>query len=271
MDDMMQVHVLASGSTGNAVYIAMGDKRVLVDAGISCRRITGGLRELGVDPSQLDAVLITHEHIDHVKGLEVFTRRYRLPVHARPGVWGSGGVFATLPRDCRHELGERLELGRVQIECVPISHDAVDPVGFVFRCGDMQMASITDVGCINGTLISALAGCDIMVLESNHDVTMLKEGPYPPFLKKRISGNKGHLSNLECGRLLTMAEKHPHRTPHVFLAHMSQQNNVPALARATVERELAHSGCRPGEDMILHLTAAQACASLYWNPAKGEC
>lgn len=261
----MQLHVLASGSTGNAVYIELGDKRVLVDAGISCRRITNGLRALGVDPSQLDAVLVTHEHVDHVRGLEVLARRYQLPVYARPAVWSGGDIFDRLPPACCRELGDRLELGRLQVDCVPISHDAADPVGFVFRWGEVQVACVTDVGCINSTLVRALAGSDVMVLEANHDVTMLKEGPYPPYIKKRIAGNRGHLSNLECGRLLALTDKHPRRTPHVFLAHLSRHNNIPSLAVATVEHELRQIGCCPGEDIILHLTHAELCASLCWE------
>ena len=258
----MRVHVLASGSTGNAVYIEMGGKRLLVDAGISSRRITAGLHDVGVDPSQLDAIFITHEHRDHIQGLDVFCRRYQRPVYARAGTWDGIGCRDNLPADCRNDLKDSLNLGSLRVDCIPISHDANDPVGFIFRQGESQIANITDIGCINSTLIRSLAGSDIMVLESNHDSEMLKSGPYPPYLKRRISSSNGHLSNLECGRLLSLVEKPSRRIPHVLLAHISQQNNQPQLAMASVEQELRKGGYIPGCDIMLHLTHATSCSSV---------
>lgn len=253
----MQIHILASGSTGNAAFIEMGGHKILIDAGISTRRIEKGLAEVGFDASQLDAILITHEHIDHIQGLDVLIRRYKVPVYTRPATWEKIPCREKLPRECCCELGSSLDLGTMKIEPFAISHDAVDPVGFCVLQGQTKTVLATDLGKITPIVEEALAYADNLIFESNHDPVMLKEGPYPPYLKRRISGPQGHLSNQEAGNTLA-------RVPHagvmqIFLAHLSQQNNFPLLAMGTVGDILRQKGC---SKIVLRRTYPAATASL---------
>ena len=253
----MQIHILASGSTGNAALIAMGGRKILIDAGISARRIEKGLAEVGFDASQLDAIFVTHEHSDHIQGLDVLVRRYQIPVYTRPATWEKIPCRDKLPRECCRELGSAINLGRVKIESFAIPHDAADPVGFCVLEAQYKTVLATDLGRITPTVETALAYADILILESNHDPVMLKEGPYPSYLKKRISGPQGHLSNQEAGALLARV---PHKDKlQVFLAHLSQQNNFPHLAMSTVGSILQQKGC---SGIQLQRTYPAATASL---------
>lgn len=248
----MQLHILASGSTGNALYIEIAGARFLVDAGISSRRIERGLGAVGVQPSELDAVLVTHEHSDHICGLPVFTRRFKVPVYTRRRTWDAFPAAHHVEADYRRELGSSLEIGGVCVEPFAISHDAAEPVGFSFRRGDLKWVVATDLGCVSERVERDIAGADVLVFEANHDIAMLRDGPYPAALKKRILSNRGHLSNLDAGRCLSRLEKKSGM--HVFLAHLSQHNNCPELALATVRQVLDRPGCRAGQDLFLHLT-----------------
>ena len=248
----MQLHILASGSTGNAVFLEIGGVRFLVDAGISARRVEKGLRGVGLDPSDLDAILVTHEHSDHVSGLPVFTRKFKVPVFTRRRTWDAFQPKHHVEAEFRRELGNRLEIGGVFVEPFAISHDAAEPVGYSFRHGDMKCVVATDMGCVSERVEQDIANADLMVLESNHDVTMLRNGPYPDYLKKRIMGNRGHLSNLDTGRCLARIGKKTGM--HVFLAHLSQHNNCPDLALSTVQQVLDRQGVRLEQDLFLHLT-----------------
>ncbi|HWQ75090.1 MAG TPA: MBL fold metallo-hydrolase [Syntrophomonas sp.] len=253
----MQIHILASGSTGNAVFIEMGGRKILIDAGISARRIEQGLAEAGSDPSQLDAVLITHEHIDHIRGLDVLVRRYKMPVYTRPATWDKIPCREKLPRECCRELKAGLNMGVLKIEAFGISHDAADPVGFSLLQGETKTVLATDLGKITPVVETALAYADHLILEANHDPIMLREGPYPSYLKQRISGPQGHLSNQEAGRVLARV---PHKgVMHVFLAHLSQHNNLPHLALGTVNGILQQQGC---DDILVRRTYPASTASL---------
>lgn len=249
---MLQLHILASGSTGNAIYIELGDARILVDAGISARRIEQGLKAIGLRPDELDAVLVTHEHSDHICGLPVLTRRFKMPVYARRRTWDAFPPTHHVEKVYRRELGGLLEVGGVSIEPFAISHDAAEPVGFSFRQGRLKCVVATDMGCVSERVEQDLADADVLVLESNHDLAMLRDGPYPEYLKKRILSNRGHLSNLETGRCLARMKKKDGM--HVFLAHLSQHNNCPELALSTVQQVLDRQGCRSGQELFLHLT-----------------
>lgn len=255
----MQVHILASGSTGNSVLVELGGKKILIDAGISARRIEQGLAGVGVKAGDLDCVLITHEHIDHIKGLDVFIRRHGIPVYTRPGTWEAIPCRCKLPAQCCCDIYENIDIGPVRIETFPISHDANDPVGFCFYWNQIKWTLATDLGIVTPEVKSALAHASVAILESNHDVDMLRTGPYPPFLKQRIKGIKGHLSNLDAARLLAYAG---HEGPmQVFLAHLSKQNNTPSLAENTVSGFLTEEGYEVGRDIVLHRTHADRIAS----------
>jgi phosphoribosyl 1,2-cyclic phosphodiesterase len=256
----MQLHILASGSTGNAVLVEMGGKQLLIDAGISARRIERGLSEVGIQVDRLDGVLITHEHSDHIKGIEVLVRKHHIPVYARPATWEAMNCRDKIPREYQKDLGSSLDIGAVKVVPFATSHDAADPVGFCFYFQDYKWVLATDLGIVTPGVEKALAYADVAILEANHDVDMLRNGPYPLFLKTRIRSRVGHLSNHEAGQILARTPRQ--RAMQVFLAHLSQQNNLPQLAERTVREVLQKSGCAVGEDIILHRTYPDATISL---------
>lgn len=254
----MQVHVLASGSTGNATYVQMGQTQLLIDAGISARRIDKSLKELGTDLKTIDAIVVTHEHQDHIKGLSTLTRRYGLTVYGRPRTLEALSCRKELPPEAVRPLNDRLEIGEMVIEPFPTFHDAADPVGFCVYGEGKKCSFVTDLGFATDSVKSAIAYSDVLILETNHDVDMLKNGSYPWHLKRRILSNRGHLSNNDAGWLLArlpMKEK-----THVFLAHMSQENNCPDLAEKTVSTILESQGLR--DSFELYLTYPDAISSL---------
>ncbi|SDE94467.1 MBL fold metallo-hydrolase [Sporomusa acidovorans] len=248
----MQIHVLASGSTGNAIFVEMENTKLLVDAGISTRRIKQSLAKLGTNIEDLDGVLITHEHRDHVSGLTTLLKKYHLPAYARPDTWQSMYCRHVLPDECCLTLVDSLDIGKVKIEPFGISHDAADPVGFRLYAGSTKVGIATDLGFVTPTVKEALAFSDVLVLESNHDVDMLKNGSYPWPLKKRIMSNRGHLANTDAGWTLARLNRKQHTD--VFLAHMSQENNRPELAEKTVADIITQEGCKVNQDITLHLT-----------------
>ncbi|MBP2654008.1 MAG: fold metallo-hydrolase [Firmicutes bacterium] len=251
----MQVNVLASGSTGNATFLNLGDTNILVDAGISARRIKKELDEIDVNVEDLDAVLITHEHRDHINGLSTLTRKYGVPVYARPDTWKAildQAVAKDVPINCRVNMADSLDIGDVKVEPFSISHDAADPVGFSLYHRQTKCAVATDLGFVTEKVKKALAFADVVVLEANHDVDMLKQGSYPWYLKNRILSNRGHLANTDTG--WTLARLARKNQCHTFLAHLSQENNRPEVAEKTVADILTGAGCKVGSDVTLHIT-----------------
>ncbi len=248
----MILYPLASGSTGNAVYVSLGGVRILVDAGISAARIKKGLAAIGVDVCSLDAVLITHEHADHIKGIEVLCRRSGAGIYANGGTWQ--GILARckgIPEEQRRVFttGEDFFIGPVCVRPFAIPHDAADPVGYTFSCGQGKLGVATDLGHLSESWLTELEGCQGLVLEANHDVEMVKSGPYPAHLKQRILSRKGHLCNEDCGRALARLSQAG--TQGAYLAHLSQENNLPEMALSAVSRMLESAGCIPGEDIWL--------------------
>jgi phosphoribosyl 1,2-cyclic phosphodiesterase len=256
----MQIHVLASGSTGNATFIQLGNANILIDAGISTRRIKNSLSAVGMAIEDLDGVLITHEHRDHVAGLTTLTKKYRLPVYTRPDTWQAMHCKKDLPAECCCEMSSSLDIKEVKIESFDISHDAADPVGYNLYYKDTKCSVATDLGFVTNTVKNALKGADAMVFESNHDVDMLKTGSYPWYLKKRIMSNKGHLSNVDAGWTLAKLDRKSHTD--VFLAHLSQENNRPEIAKSTVEDILQGQGCILGQELSITTTYPDRIASL---------
>lgn len=229
------VQILASGSSGNAAFIRQGETRVLLDAGISLRRIRRGLEAIGESLDALDAVLVTHEHGDHVKGLErLLTVRPELPIHA------SAGTIAAL--DLRADFraltgGAPADIG--ELECVPfdVNHDAAEPLGFRIEGPDgARIGWVTDLGFWTDEVAEALEGCQLLFVEANYDPTTLDRGPYPWFLKKRISGSGGHLSNFQTRALVERVASSS--LEKIVLGHLSEKNNTPGLATSTVKRSL---------------------------------
>jgi phosphoribosyl 1,2-cyclic phosphodiesterase len=254
----MEVHVLASGSAGNATYVHIGQARILVDAGISTRRIEQSLVKLGTSISELDGILITHEHRDHIYGLETLMKKFQIPVYATAKTWDSMYLRSRLPDGYCEELKPTLVLKNVIVEPFRISHDAADPVGYCLYSENIKCSMVTDLGFVSEGVEQALALSDVLVLECNHDVEMLKQGSYPWYLKKRILSNHGHLSNLDAGWLLTRLERKHHT--HVFLAHMSQKNNTPQMAESTIHDVLKSQNI--ADEFSIYLTYPDIVSSL---------
>jgi len=247
---------IASGSSGNSVYVSVGQTRVLIDAGISGIRIEKSLNALNVECSSIDAIFITHEHTDHTQGACILSRRFNIPVYATPKTWESmeksrnnGAVSKQNKQYVYAE--ENLILGDAMIRPFAISHDAAEPVGYNIFAEDKKITVTTDVGCITDELKENIAGSDVILIESNHDVDMVMNGPYPYQLKRRILGDHGHLSNVNCGKLL--AEIMCDRLKHMYLGHLSQDNNRPALAYETVYNILEAKGIAIGGEKSLYL------------------
>lgn len=234
---------LFSGSSGNATYVRIDDTRLLVDAGLSGTRIAAELQKLDVDPGMLSALLVTHEHSDHIAGVGVLSRRYHLPVYATQGTWDAmaGKLGRMDPRNVRViPTGQDFYLGQVGVTPFPIPHDAAEPVGYAFAARGVKVAVATDLGHINDQWMDQLVGCDLVLLESNHDVEMLKAGPYPYELKRRILGRRGHLSNEDAAK--AAAELVSRGVKRILLGHLSRENNFPELAYRTVAQQLEEAG-----------------------------
>ena len=248
----MQIHVLASGSSGNATLFKFDNANILVDAGISARRIQNALSEIGTAVEDLDAILITHEHSDHISGLPTLMKKYHLPVYARPEAWRNMPSRRQLLPECCQNLYQSLDFNGVKVEAFNISHDAADPVGYSFYEGDQKYSLATDLGSVTDTVKKALAQSNALVLETNHDLDMLRGGPYPWHLKRRILSNRGHLSNEDAGKTLACLDSR--NECQVFLAHISKENNRQELAESTVAGILRERGLTIGEDITLHVT-----------------
>jgi phosphoribosyl 1,2-cyclic phosphodiesterase len=250
----MKVCTLASGSSGNAVYIATEDTKLLVDAGLSGRAIVCRLEEIGVSGDELDAILVTHEHNDHVKGVGVLSRRYDLPVYATRATWEAmpAGTGVIKEENQRYiTAGDGFDIGSQKIEVFGTSHDAADSVGFTFSHGCYKIGLATDTGCLNNFIRQRLSDADLLVFEANHDLQMLRDGRYPWPLKQRILSDRGHLSNTAAGHCLTALVSG--KTKAVVLAHLSKENNCPELAYSTVAAILEGHGLKPGVDLTLDI------------------
>jgi len=255
---------LFSGSSGNAIYVSSGDVRLLVDAGVSGLRTKQALLSIGVSPEQLTAILVTHEHADHTMGVGVLSRRYNLPVYATGATWRAmlARVGAIEPRNVREfQSGSDFFIGDMGVVPFSIPHDAADPVGFCFETRGLKASVATDLGYIREDWLSCVSGSDILLLESNHDVDMLRAGPYPYDLKHRILSRKGHLSNDDAGRAAVKLAARGVR--HFMLGHLSAENNFPELALETVCAALRDEGIVPGEDIRVELTWRDRVSSLY--------
>lgn len=237
----MQLYSIASGSSGNCVYLGEEDGGILIDAGISRKRIVTGLERKGLSLDDIKAIFITHEHSDHISGLGPVLRKNPIPVYATAdtvsAIWektNMNNISPELFHSIRPE--EEIEAGEMLVRPFSISHDAVDPVCYTVEKQGKRAAVATDMGCFDDTIIRVLGQCDSVLIEANHDINMLQVGPYPYSLKMRILGNKGHLSNTSCADLI---KEILHKDlKHLVLGHLSRENNFPQLAYRTVLDEL---------------------------------
>lgn len=230
--DKFKIYSLASGSKGNCLLVTAGETKILVDMGISCRKLQNKLAQIGYQISDLNGIVITHEHQDHVAGLRTLMKNHDVNVFAKTNTWRSMKCWHELRRNFCQVLPETMLLGQVLVDNFAIPHDAAEPVGFNFNWGREKCSVVTDIGFPSNLLKEKLKNTDCLVIEANHDLNMLNVGLYPEVLKQRIKSNRGHLSNLDAGWLLNeVIEGKPMR---VMLAHLSQENNLPSLALNTV-------------------------------------
>ncbi len=242
---------LASGSTGNASVVCNGRDALLVDCGISCKQVLLRMEAAGLSTSQLRGILVTHEHSDHVAGVRVTAQRLGLPVYMTV----SCAQAAKLPEsiEVRYFVaGVRFQVAGLEVEPYRVPHDSVDPVGFVIGSGPDRVGICTDLGSVTALVIDKLRSCQVVLLEFNHDVKMLMDGPYPWSLKKRVRGRHGHLSNEQAAQILQSLGDGVLEV--VLLAHLSEKNNRPDLALSAARRAVAEGHNRPVRVDILQAT-----------------
>lgn len=262
----MRLCSIASGSSGNCIYVGSDNTHLLVDTGISKKKVDAGLQELDVKGEELDGILITHEHSDHIQGLGVFSRKYKIPIYATRGTLEGIQCCSSLgkmPEGLYHEIeiDNRFRLGDIDIEPFHISHDANEPSGYRFEQGKKSVAVATDLGVYNQYTIEKLRNLNAVLLEANHDIHMLEVGAYPYPLKKRVMGEQGHLSNELSGRLL--CDILHNDLEHIVLGHLSRENNYPDLAYETVKLEVTMSDLPyKGEDLRIQVAKRDAISEI---------
>ena len=247
----MRICTIASSSSGNCTLVSHEETHILIDAGVSARRISTALRELGLCCCDISAIFVTHEHTDHICGLKTLEKQFCIPVMAPLTV--ANGICQAVPEiDCYIQtipVGEELTIGKLSIHAFHTPHDTEESVGYKVTDGEKTFALATDMGHVSEEVLRELIGVDAAVLEANHDLELLKNGPYPFHLKKRILSDHGHLSNRLCGLLAGRLFEHGAR--NIILAHLSKENNTPELAYNTVAEQMKKSGAIPGENVGL--------------------
>ncbi len=249
----MKLCVLASGSSGNCTFISTGTTRILIDAGLSAKRTTDRLADIGERVEDLNAICVTHEHGDHIAGLRVLQKKHEIPVYVNAGTLE--GIRATKHGGavtCRQfTTGSAFEIGKLRLEPFSIPHDAYEPVGFVVRSAVCSVGLATDIGIVTNLLREKLRACHVVIIEANHDEELLHAAQRPWSLKQRILSNQGHLSNRAAAGLI--AEVAGEGLTHLFLAHLSADCNHPTRARRTVETALTEAG---HDHVRVYLTSA---------------
>ena len=244
---MTYLYPLFSGSSGNCTLVSSKGGTVLVDAGVSCKAIVGALTELSFSPEALNGILITHEHSDHIKGLSVFTKRYKLPIYRSREVLDYLVRHSCVHPDCSlFEIASPTEVGGMLVIPFDTPHDSVHSLGFRIETEDGHSIGIaTDLGAVTDTVRTGLAGCSLVMLESNYDSAMLQCSSYPYHLKRRISGRRGHLENQDCASYLVELAKSG--ATQFVLCHLSKENNMPELALQTAYAKMSEAGIGAAE------------------------
>ena len=233
--------LLGSGSSGNTTLVSDGTTHILVDVGLSGRETARRLRECGLEPGKISAIVISHEHGDHCRGVGPFSKDLGTPVFMTDGALQGSGINLEPGRHCRINAGEPFEVLGIVFKPFSVPHDSADPLGFAVEKGGIRIGIVVDLGYLSNLVIERLKGCSAIILESNHDVAMLKVGPYPWALKQRVMSRRGHLSNDAVAQFLT--NDFDGLAAHVVLAHLSKNNNLPELALLSARRALE---ARPG-------------------------
>jgi phosphoribosyl 1,2-cyclic phosphodiesterase len=260
----LKICPLYSGSSGNATYIANKTTNILVDAGLSGKRIQEAFCSIGVDIRSIDAILITHEHRDHIKGAGILSRRYNIPIYATGLTWDAMACDLG-PVDEKNikilDINTEFQVKDIVVKAYPTPHDAVDSIGFCFFADGKKISITTDLGHTNDEILKTIEGSDLVMLEANHDIEMLKAGPYPWYLKKRILGDNGHLSNEDAGRTISKLVRG--NLQRVILAHLSKENNFPELAYQTICNILVQHDIVPGKDIQIELANRDRHSDIY--------
>ena len=260
---MLTLTTLASGSSGNCALLSDGQTHILLDAGISARRITTGLKNLGVNPAELAAVLVTHEHSDHVSGLATLTRQLPVMVYASGGT--ARRLLSKLPalegRMQVFQPGACFCVGGVEVETFPTPHDAAESTGYALSAGGRKAAVVTDLGRVTAAVEAGIRGAHLLLAEANYEPEWLESGPYPPFLKARIRGERGHLSNAAGAELACAGAAQGAAT--VVLGHLSRENNTPRRAYDTVRAALERQGAAVGGDVTLEVAPRDTLSPTY--------
>lgn len=244
---------LYSGSSGNSVFVSSGNTRILIDAGLPGKYIESALKLIGEDAKDIDAIFVTHEHIDHVKGVGVLSRRYDIPIYSNMLTWKA--MAKSIGKIKEHNIkiinNGFVSIKDLDITSFKISHDAADPRGYTINSENKKVCIATDMGYFSQEVKESIKDCDAVLLESNHDENMLKFGPYPYTLKRRILSNVGHLSNLDCGNaILNMMDG---KKKFIYLGHLSKVNNYPELAYKTVANILEENKIKLERDIDLKI------------------
>ncbi len=246
---------LSSGSSGNCQYIETENTKILIDAGFSGKKIESLLSSIEVEPSSIDGILVTHEHIDHTSGVGVLSRRYDIPIYANANTWiGMNPIIKSI-KDKNTKIfttNGNFNIKDIGIHPISVFHDALEPVGYVLFYGKHKLSIITDTGWINDNIRNEIKDSNLYFIESNHDVNMLRDGSYPWHLKKRIMSTHGHLSNDDAGMI--MGDVLSGIGEIVLLGHLSQDNNIPQLAYETVRKGIISQGIDADKDISLNLS-----------------
>ncbi|HCW04845.1 MAG TPA: MBL fold metallo-hydrolase [Clostridium sp.] len=241
---------LYSGSSGNSIFLTSNNAKILIDAGMSGKSIENGLKEIGEKAEEVDAIFVTHEHTDHTKGVGVLSRKYDIPVYASEGTWkGMLKQVGKIKENNIRVINSPINIKDMDIVSFKISHDALEPTGYSVICEGKKACIATDLGYLSEEVKENIIDADLLLLESNHDVEMLKFGPYPYVLKKRILSDLGHLSNEACGKAIMEIMTEKQKT--IVLGHLSNTNNYPELAYLTVANILKENKINIGKDIIL--------------------
>ena len=248
---------LYSGSSGNSIFIASDNAKVLIDAGLAGKKIDEALKHIGEEASSIDGIFITHEHIDHIKGVGVLSRKYDIPIYANDNTWAVMEKNIGKIKEHNIRIMDRrssITINDLEIRSFNIPHDAIAPVGYTVSYAGKNASVVTDFGVFTEEIRDNIIDSDIILLESNHDINMLRMGPYPYNLKLRVLGENGHLSNEDCGNAIVSLIKSD-KKKQIMLGHLSGTNNHPDLAYQTVVDVLSANGIRPGDDVILQLAS----------------
>lgn len=258
---MLKFISFGSGSSGNCYYLSTPTDGLIIDIGVGIRTLKKHCKDYGIQLSSVNHVLITHDHADHIKSVGSFSHDYKVPVYATEQVHKGIDRNYCVARKITTELkkfikpSEPFQLGDFLVTPFPVPHDASENIGYEILADGITFVIITDAGCITDTIREHISRADYLVIEANHDVEMLKNGPYPQYLKTRILSGSGHLCNTDCG--IALAENMSENLKHVWLCHLSEENNHPELARKTVESILRAHGIIPGKDLQLEVLRRQ--------------